>query len=228
MTQISPRSRPGGRGRSLGQQPFSSRMTTLFFGHHVKLRARGPDNRAGDHGAHRAGEGARLVDERRREHEREGAQHCRARVLEEGEQGAQRRIKKLFGFRPSEPFTSRRQSLRMEGVSKKHTPVDARRKDKVSAETGHRKDIKKTGAGGKGTLGKQVRAAYRTRAISAGFQGARAHRLPTPTTTLRMRCAWPFLAACTARAPPIFAHAHDAQCVCLHCSLRLRAAPPLR
>lgn len=47
----------------------------------------------------------------------------------------------------------------MEAIKKKHTPVEARRKDKISAETGTRKDIKKAGAGGKGVLGKFVRAA---------------------------------------------------------------------
>jgi len=38
---------------------------------------------------------------------------------------------------------------------KKHIPPEQRRKENVSAETGHRKDVKKGGAGGKGAWGKE-------------------------------------------------------------------------
>jgi hypothetical protein len=44
---------------------------------------------------------------------------------------------------------------------------DDRRKDRISAETGHRKDVKKGGAGGKGNLGRPVRAAPRNRPLVA-------------------------------------------------------------
>lgn len=40
---------------------------------------------------------------------------------------------------------------------------DDRRKDRISAETGHRKDIKKGGAGSKGNIGRPVRALPRPR-----------------------------------------------------------------
>jgi hypothetical protein len=40
---------------------------------------------------------------------------------------------------------------------------DDRRKDRISAETGHRKDIKKGGAGGKGNVGRPVSASPRRR-----------------------------------------------------------------
>jgi len=43
-------------------------------------------------------------------------------------------------------------------TKKKHTAPEARRKERISADTGHRKDIKKGGAGGKAVLGREVRA----------------------------------------------------------------------
>lgn len=38
---------------------------------------------------------------------------------------------------------------------KSHIPPDERRKERVSADTGHRKDVKKGGAGGKTVWGKE-------------------------------------------------------------------------
>ncbi|KAG8470319.1 hypothetical protein KFE25_008740 [Diacronema lutheri] len=40
-------------------------------------------------------------------------------------------------------------------TKKKHTAPEARRKERISADTGHRKDIKKGGAGGKAVLGRE-------------------------------------------------------------------------
>lgn len=41
-------------------------------------------------------------------------------------------------------------------VKKSHIAPDDRRKERVSADTGHRKDVKKQGHGAKGTWGKEV------------------------------------------------------------------------
>jgi hypothetical protein len=48
-------------------------------------------------------------------------------------------------------------------LKKKHIAPDARRKDRISADTGHRKDVKKAGAGSKFVLGKAVSRIPRAR-----------------------------------------------------------------